>query len=125
MRLSLLQKSHSLRNPCDHLDRHFDKSGRYNVRSGYWAWKAISAALSHASSSSRIVGGQLANYWNSLWKLHMPAKTKVFSWRLLRDIIPTLVALVHRHVHVREVECVLCGVVAETSVHLFKDCWVV
>lgn len=42
----------SLRNPVDRLVWHFDRSGRYNVKSGYWAWKSISAAPTIASSSS-------------------------------------------------------------------------
>ncbi|KAL6226980.1 hypothetical protein ACLB2K_000939 [Fragaria x ananassa] len=115
----------SLGNPNDRLVWHFDKSGRYSVKSGYWAWKTLSIAPTHASTSSTIVGGQLARYLSALWRLQMPTKVKVFCWRLLRDAIPTRMALVKRYVQVQEFECLLCGVEAETDVHLFKECTVV
>ncbi|KAL6128596.1 hypothetical protein ACLB2K_071951 [Fragaria x ananassa] len=90
----------SLGNPNDRLVWHFEKSGRYSGKSGYWTWKTLSIAPTHASSSSSIVGGQLARYWSALWRLQMPAK-------------------------VQELECLLCGVELKTSVHLFKECTVV
>ncbi|KAL6125076.1 hypothetical protein ACLB2K_077584 [Fragaria x ananassa] len=54
----------------------------------------------------------------------MPAKVKVFCWRLLHDAIPTRLALVKRHVQVQELECLLCGVELETSIHFIKECTV-
>ncbi|KAL6204988.1 hypothetical protein ACLB2K_022254 [Fragaria x ananassa] len=115
----------SCRAPSDRLVWHFDKRGRYNVKSGYWAWRLASKATDQASSSSNAIGGEQGRYWSCLWKINVSAKIKMFVWRLLRDIIPTRVALANRKVNVSDMHCLLCGVVAETGAHLFKECAVV
>jgi len=62
-----------------------------------------------------------------LWKCLALLKVLVFIWTMLLDRIPTRVILVSRGVLNVEASknCVLCGRVKETALHLFLHCEVV
>ncbi|XP_062017671.1 uncharacterized protein LOC133734024 [Rosa rugosa] len=94
----------------DRLVWHYDKKGIYNVRSGYFVWRESKKAPVTATTSSAVIGA------------HVPAKTKVFLWKLLRGILPTRTALADRRVHLPDNRCVFCSNNFETSVHVFKNC---
>jgi hypothetical protein len=61
--------------------------------------------------------------FSNLWKCGAPSKVCVFSWKLLLDRIPTKVNLWKRGViEFQHINCVLCGSVLESSVHLLLHC---
>ena len=62
--------------------------------------------------------------WNSLWKLHVPSKIKVFAWLLLADRVNTRNMLKRRHYNIgNNVNCAICSCnVEETVEHLFFNC---
>lgn len=62
---------------------HYDKTGKYMVKSGYKLF--MNNKINEASSSSYPMG----NVWKNLWKLKIPSKIKIFYWKVLHEIIPT------------------------------------
>ena len=64
----------------DKLAWHFSKDGKYDVKSGY----RVAFELNNVYTLNRRSDG-----WHKIWKILIPPKVKVFTWRLYRDIIPT------------------------------------
>lgn len=62
---------------------HFDKRGKYSVKSGY---KFHMFLKGNATSSSH---NQITQWWQTLWKLKIPSKIKIFIWRIYNGCIPT------------------------------------
>lgn len=58
---------------------HFDKHGKYTVRSGY---KVYMMGKIEASSSE---SGKLKKWWKVVWSLKVPTKIKNFIWRAFHD----------------------------------------
>lgn len=58
------------------------------------------------------------------WKVKVPHKVLAFSWRALKDRLPTRQNLVKRQVihDLGEAICPLCGEVLESLDHLFALC---
>lgn len=99
----------------DKLICHFDKTGKYTVKSGYKLYMKIK--INGVSSSS----SPLNRVWNNLWKLKIPAKIKHFCWRALKDSIPNSVNLNHRGINV-SVQCPICNSQLENIDHCLFDC---
>ncbi|XP_019194754.1 PREDICTED: uncharacterized protein LOC109188565 [Ipomoea nil] len=59
--------------------------------------------------------------WNNIWKLQVPPKWKVFLWRALLNILPTLDNLIVRRVEVNNI-CPCCGLFEECVTHIFCRC---
>ena len=59
--------------------------------------------------------------WNKLWKLHIPDKIKVFSWRAIHDILPTCENLTRRHI-VEDSTCALCKSSKESTIYALWEC---
>ncbi|XP_024196188.1 uncharacterized protein LOC112199393 [Rosa chinensis] len=112
----------SIRPAEDRLIWHYDRRGTYNVKSGYFVWRETARRGATSSSSSNLVGGQLGIYWSLIWKAKIPAKVKMFVWRLMRGILPTRTALADRRVAIHDCRCVFCGLHFETRLHLSKNC---
>ncbi|KAL5546838.1 hypothetical protein UlMin_006525 [Ulmus minor] len=53
---------------------HYDKSGHYTVRSGYW----LATKCKSVSSSSVL---SLNSWWKRFWRLRIPSKIRVFLWK--------------------------------------------
>ncbi|KAL5549576.1 hypothetical protein UlMin_004807, partial [Ulmus minor] len=61
---------------------HYDKSGHYTVRSGYW----LANKCRSVPSSSTI---SLNAWWKRFWRLRVPAKIRVFIWKAFYNWIPS------------------------------------
>lgn len=59
--------------------------------------------------------------WKKLWKLRLPPKIKIFSWKLLHQRLPTLDYLVKLGFHSPNI-CILCKQDVEYVHHLFYKC---
>jgi hypothetical protein len=46
--------------------------------------------------------------WKSMWKLKVPAKLKVFLWRLAKQSLPTADVRHHRNMATHDT-CIVCG----------------
>lgn len=70
---------------------HYEKSGRFSVRSVYWMLAAIrdqrEAWLEHHPSCSDTQA--VHKQWTQLSGVKVPSKLRVFSWRLARTSLPT------------------------------------
>ena len=65
----------------------FAKRGRYTVQSGYFVAKQLrKEALNIGEASEHRALGLL---WSRLWKVAVPSKIKIFSWRACLNILPT------------------------------------
>lgn len=93
---------------------HYAKNGKYSVRSGY---KAHMMGKLKATPSNLE---QVSKWWNMLWKLNIPNKSKPFVWRSFHNSIPTHVNLGLHHVEV-EAMCHVCRKHPKTTDHaLFR-----
>ncbi|KAM5548825.1 hypothetical protein ABKV19_000305 [Rosa sericea] len=80
----------------DRLIWHYDKSGRYTVKNGYHVARLLNYHMHRPSSSSSTTWGHKDQFWQKLWKLKVPPKVKMHTWRLVKGILPTKSALSKR-----------------------------
>lgn len=59
--------------------------GRFTVKSAYRMIKEWESR--EAASSSSVP--QTSQVWRKLWKLYIPPRVAHFSWRILKDTVPT------------------------------------
>jgi len=59
--------------------------------------------------------------YSYIWKLRIPPKLRIFVWRLVRNILPTLDQLSNRGCILPNI-CLLCMADAESVLHLFQEC---
>ena len=57
-----------------------------------------------------------------LWNLKIPLKAVVFTWRLIRDQLPTKTNLRSRQVEINDSRCPLCNSLDEDAAHSFFHC---
>ncbi|KAH1209667.1 putative ribonuclease H protein [Glycine max] len=101
-----------------HIQRHVkdimtwkaDPSGVYSTKSAYKLMIIPSTPASELRSSTL------------LWKLKIPPKPAVFTWRLLKDRLPTRANLIRGNVIIQDIVCPLCGLEQEEVGHLFFNC---
>ncbi|GKU89382.1 hypothetical protein SLEP1_g3524 [Rubroshorea leprosula] len=91
------------------------REGCYSVKSGYHVACHSHQNPQQPSSSAGEFRGQI------LWRLELPERIKVFLWSAYRDILPTKENLRKRRVDIDNY-CPVCGEMAETGVHVLKDC---
>ncbi|XP_019190289.1 PREDICTED: uncharacterized protein LOC109184707 [Ipomoea nil] len=72
-----------------------DLRGCYSVKDGY--------------RRLGFINSQPSSVWNNVWKLQVPPKWKVFLWRALSNILPSLDNLINRRVDLINI-CPSCGV---------------
>ena len=61
------------------------------------------------------------NVWTAIWKLRLPNKIKVFTWRACHEILPTAVNLTRRKV-ITDDKCSVCTRETESTFHALWDC---
>ncbi|KHN47558.1 hypothetical protein glysoja_039938, partial [Glycine soja] len=101
-----------------HIQRHVkdimtwkaDPSGVYSTKSAYKLMITPSTPASESRSSTL------------LWELKIPPKAAVFTWRLLKDKLPTRANLIRGNVIIQDTVCPLCGLEQEEVGHLFFNC---
>lgn len=95
-------------------------------RSDSWTWKADPSGSYSTKSAYGILpqairGDDEDGVFGKLWKLKLPSKALVFSWRLIKDRLPTKVNL-RRQVEISDSACPLCNCSEEDAAHLFFSC---
>ena len=78
---------------------HYDKHGSFTVKSAYKMLIATKqrreAWLDETSGSSS--SNAVEKSWKTLWKTSVPAKVRMFLWRLSKQSLPTNGVRMHRH----------------------------
>ncbi|KAL0444000.1 UNVERIFIED_CONTAM: hypothetical protein Slati_2122700 [Sesamum latifolium] len=59
--------------------------------------------------------------WRKIWQAHVPNKAKVFTWRAIRNILPTTANL-RRRMPYEEFCCPFCECDSETPIHTLLRC---
>ncbi|VVA37427.1 PREDICTED: reverse mRNAase, partial [Prunus dulcis] len=108
----------SLRLTPDMLVWHYDKKGMFTVKSAYHVARSLHSSTGRASSSN---SDAVARNWSLLWKAFVPARVKIFWWRVISGILPTKANLARKKVSLDE-ECMLCAGPVESSIHILRDC---
>ncbi|KAH1194450.1 putative ribonuclease H protein [Glycine max] len=90
-------------------------------------WKAGPTGIYSTKSAYRLLlptnrPGHHSRNFKILWKLKIPPRAELFSWRLFRDRLPTRANLLRRHVALQDTMCSLCGNHQEEAGHLFFHC---
>ncbi|XP_019158946.1 PREDICTED: uncharacterized protein LOC109155752 [Ipomoea nil] len=89
-----------------------------------WYWEGDIRGCYSVKDGYRRLGvmtTQQSSVWNNVWKLQVPPKWKVFLWRALLNILPTLDNLIIRRV-VDVNSCPSCGLDVECVMHIFCSC---
>ncbi|XP_019158573.1 PREDICTED: uncharacterized protein LOC109155343 [Ipomoea nil] len=84
-----------------------DIRGVYTVKNGYRWLREINAPWDAV--------------WNNIWKLQVPPKWRIFLWRAITNVLPTITNLVKRRVEIPNV-CPACGVLEEDVMHILCNC---
>jgi ribonuclease HI len=99
---------------------HYNKNGMFTVKSAYhveWQHQYGSRSRRNDQQSSSIINP----VWGKVWKLNVPAKVKIFTWRALHGIIPCMCILANRHIE-SSGQCPLCEIAAEDIKHMLFTC---
>lgn len=93
----------------DEIIWHLADSGRYTPKEGYVhiIWQRKPEVLER--------------WWNSLWKLSASPRSKIFTWCVLRNRVPTGEHLMRR-AQFGPSRCALCKGASESTEHLFLHC---
>ncbi|KAL5565353.1 hypothetical protein UlMin_028517 [Ulmus minor] len=93
---------------------HYDKSGHYTVRSGYWLATKIKSVPSSSTSS-------YTSWWKKFWRLRIPPKIRIFLWKAYYNWIPSLVNL-DKHGVPTQKRCPNCNETDDTTLHALWGC---
>lgn len=100
----------------DKLVWHYDLKGRFSTRSAY----DLARQLCHAQPSSSTDSVSVS-LWKSVWFSQVPSKIKVHIWKVVSDILPTVVSLRSKHVFINQ-GCFFCNEEEEGTAHVCRDC---
>ncbi|KAK3188547.1 hypothetical protein Dsin_028108 [Dipteronia sinensis] len=104
-------------NRSDYLIWHFNDSGLYSVKSGYW----LARNMEQQPSTSAGLFSPSAAWWKTLWTLRLHLKIKIFMWRACINWIPTMSNLHHRKIQVVD-RCPLCRRSGELTIDALWEC---
>ncbi|KAL5541337.1 hypothetical protein UlMin_044597 [Ulmus minor] len=93
---------------------HYDKSGHYTVRSGYWL-ASNSKGIPSSSTTSHT------SWWQRFWRLRIPSKIRVFLWKAFHNWIPSSVNLA-KHGVPTQARCLICNETDDTTLHALWGC---
>jgi len=90
-------------------------------------WKAESTGVYSTSSAYRMIlninaSASDVRIFKLIWKMNIPPRAATFTWRLLKDRLPTKGNLLRRNIIIQDADCPLCGQVQEEVGHLFFNC---
>ncbi|KAK9043964.1 hypothetical protein V6N11_072287 [Hibiscus sabdariffa] len=105
--------------PPDELVWRCDNTGNYTPKSGYKL--LMEMTIDQHISDSWTRSSLFFYFFRALWGLSMPAKCKIFNWRLMHNYIPTYANLQQRTLQVRNT-CPLCENAADTTSHFMFSC---
>ncbi|KAL5165677.1 hypothetical protein HKD37_18G050765 [Glycine soja] len=97
------------------------------LREDTWIWKPEPAGDYSTKSGYDLIWGELMEArqeqdYGAIWKLKIPTKTAMSTWRLLRDTLPTKQNLRRRQIPIDDMLCPLCRNKEEGAEHLFFNC---
>ena len=98
---------------------HYNRKGYFSVGSAYhtqWLHKFGDNNVDLNAGSS---GGE--RVWKTLWKLNVPAKIKIFGWRVLHGLLPCRGILANRHIG-EDSSCPICRQGCEDIKHILFSC---
>ncbi|XP_060972631.1 uncharacterized protein LOC133038482 [Cannabis sativa] len=95
----------------------------------YWYWFGEKDGTYSVSSAYKMIQDNKAPslnliesiFWKKLWSLKVPPKAKDLIWRAVSNCLATRVNLCIKKV-LTDSACPLCGIYAETEIHLFVTC---
>lgn len=94
----------------------------FSVKSAYLLSYNMANSTHLSSLGQQSDPSRLCNFWNQIWRLLVPAKIKIFAWRVYHGALPTSLNLTRRHI-TRSSKCVFCALSEESDTHLFLSCW--
>ena len=108
--------THSM--PKDKIIWFGNSRGEFTVKSAYHiAFNLIEAKKDGECSS----GDPCKSLWKRLWHLNLPAKVKIFTWRVCANGLPTMEAICNRGISNNR-GCPICGKAPESINHAFLSC---
>ena len=93
-------------------------NGKFNVCNAYAIATRLSLHPNRGASSNMGLGRQ---FWNRLWDLPLPHKTRHFAWRACHNILPTKINFL-KHKVMQDSLCDGCRLEVETTRHAFITC---
>ncbi|KAK8654528.1 hypothetical protein V6N13_128491 [Hibiscus sabdariffa] len=105
--------------PPDELVWRCDNTGSYTPKSGYKL--LMEMTIDQHISDLWTRSSLFFSFFRALWGLSMPAKCKIFNWRLMHNYIPAYANLQQRTLQVRNT-CPLCENAADTTSHFMFSC---
>ncbi|KAI5322264.1 hypothetical protein L3X38_031336 [Prunus dulcis] len=109
-----------MRHPPDQLIWHYDREGKFSVRNAYRVAQHFLGSSTKTTASASNTSTDSILWW-TLWKANIPAKVKVFWWRVCLNILPTHDNLAQKKVPING-GCVHYGLMLETTLHVLRDC---
>lgn len=100
---------------------HFDKHGKFNVRSAYKVNRENERRNRHMNGGQGGSSSGGGGIRKALWKLICPSKTKHFLWRLSHNSHPLRNNLARLGMHL-DTSCLVCERMNEDGAHLFFKC---
>ena len=91
------------------------KNGLFSIRSAYHVQWSHKFGNNHRTSFPSGTGND--QVWKALWNLDVPAKIKIFGWRVLHGIVPCRAILANRHIG-NSGRCPVCEVGCEDIKHM-------
>ena len=93
----------------------------------WWVWKQDSSGIYSTRTAYKFLLGEIRGEsedgtFSHLWRLKIPPKAKVFTWRLIKDRLPTKMNLRGRQVEIADPLCPFCNNLDEDAAHLFFNC---
>lgn len=106
----------------DVLAWHFDRLGRFSVKSAYKLYRddIMRTRSRTPASSSSGCNSEKGSVWSKIWGLMCPNMIKHFLWRLSHNSHALRVNL-ERHRMKVDTKCVVCQRVDEDGAHLFSN----
>ena len=90
----------------------------FTVKSAYFIAAKLQADKDVGESS---FGDSNALIWKNLWKLKLPTKIKIFSWRVCVNGLPVYARMVERGIQ-QGWDCPVCGDEPESLIHALISC---
>ena len=94
---------------------HYDMKGLYSVVSGYQLALKIKFSKPPTKSTSASQG------WQSIQRLNLPRKIKIFVWKAARNLLPTIENMWRRKI-LQEPTCQICKVKRKDVFHALMEC---
>ena len=95
-----------------------NKSAVFTMKSAYYVARKILEGCDRGESSTSDTQAPL---WKKMWHLNIPAKVRIFAWRLCTNAIPTMLNINKRGIQVNP-SCPLCNDGVESVVHAILRC---